>query len=730
MKKLFLFAPLLLCVLALNAHAQKVSALANVAAVSSNTLFSVASGGTATRSIAFGQLEAQLRTNNFSRSTNSTFAAYDNLALTGSNVALPLIIMDDDFGFDVGGTEALQVLFALEAKNLCRLLAVTTVCTNEFAAAVVNAFVKYHRPQPLAIGINTNSSYAGGYSVADFSFATNYPTDFFYNSNAPSAMAALRTSLALVPDGSVIFITSGQLDNLYRLNLTAADAISPLTGAQLIAAKVKRFVVMGGDYLGSPPIGNSYNFTTSPTAGAVWNSITNSTWFVGDTLGATANSGQNYAVWPAQSPAFGAATNYLALHGSPIRPAWDSFAVVAAVCGLTWNGTNLLGIAQTGTNYVSAASGTNTFFIGAGNHAFLTNILAAASWTNLLNGLMDDPSPRDAKIFRSGDTMTGPLKLNFNSTNAVVIAKAATVSSGIILNTYSNQLQIGEDRGLPSNVSGAYTQDGGTNMPFTKLELVGRTSALNTTTEPMLQFSRPANYGSTFASAARFGLGCFTATDGSKGQLVLQMKAASTTFLGNAAGWSDAVYWRNDLSQINAGPILSPLGTINAVSFGYSGTVSNGLYFPSAAEVGLVANGNEKLRVYSGGIALTATNAINFSPTSFANATDVRLGRAAGGGLDIRTIISGAYTNVLVWGVGSFGTAATNTFTATGITNTATVNRQAIFNATAVSWQVKNNAGTVVYIAPAVSTTNICITLQPGGAITAASDLQGTLLDW
>lgn len=59
MKKLLLTV-WLLAALTLSSHAQKVSALPNVTTLTSNSLFSVASGGTATRSIAFGQLTQQL----------------------------------------------------------------------------------------------------------------------------------------------------------------------------------------------------------------------------------------------------------------------------------------------------------------------------------------------------------------------------------------------------------------------------------------------------------------------------------------------------------------------------------------------------------------------------------------------------------------------------------------------------------------------------------------------
>lgn len=80
-------------------------------------------------------------------------------------------------------------------------------------------------------------------------------------------------------------------------------------------------------------------------------------------------------------------------------------------------------------------------------------------------------------------------------------------------------------------------------------------------------------------------------------------------------------------------------------------------------------------------------------------------------------------------GFASYAVAATNTLAATGITNTSSINRQVMVTATATSYQIKNSAGTVVAITPTLTSTLVW-TLQPGGAVTAASGLAGNLLDW
>ncbi len=81
-------------------------------------------------------------------------------------------------------------------------------------------------------------------------------------------------------------------------------------------------------------------------------------------------------------------------------------------------------------------------------------------------------------------------------------------------------------------------------------------------------------------------------------------------------------------------------------------------------------------------------------------------------------------------GIATYSTTATNAIAATGITNTSTFNRTAMLNATAVAYQIKNHDATIIYNSGTVTVLGLPIPLQPGGAITAASGLAGTLLPY
>jgi hypothetical protein len=81
-------------------------------------------------------------------------------------------------------------------------------------------------------------------------------------------------------------------------------------------------------------------------------------------------------------------------------------------------------------------------------------------------------------------------------------------------------------------------------------------------------------------------------------------------------------------------------------------------------------------------------------------------------------------------GIATYSVTATNAIAATGITNTSLFNRHAMLTVTAVAFAIKNYEGTIIYNSPAALTATMSVPLQPGGAITAASGLSGTLLPY
>ncbi|MFC4243415.1 nucleoside hydrolase [Gryllotalpicola reticulitermitis] len=80
------------------------------------------------------------------------------------------------------------------------------------------------------------------------------------DSEPDDAVAVHRRALDASPDRSVTVVSIGFFDNLERLIDSSGDDASPLSGLELIRAKVERLVVMGGHF----PAGHEFNIEQSP----------------------------------------------------------------------------------------------------------------------------------------------------------------------------------------------------------------------------------------------------------------------------------------------------------------------------------------------------------------------------------------------------------------------------------------------------------------------------------
>ena len=143
-------------------------------------------------------------------------------------------------------------------------------------------------------------------------------------------------------DHSIHLISIGFLTNLAELLRSEPDDISPLSGLDLISAKVSEFVVMGGKY----PSGWGYNFggvDPDSTAYVVshWPKDVAITYSGGE-LGGKIFSGEHLAeLSPPDSPTLAAYQWYVG-RCSTIRESWDPLTVLYGIVGL--DGFNSLGL--------------------------------------------------------------------------------------------------------------------------------------------------------------------------------------------------------------------------------------------------------------------------------------------------------------------------------------------------------------------------------------------------
>ena len=176
-------------------------------------------------------------------------------------------VFDTDLGNDVDDAMALAIIHALQSRGECEVLAITITKDNPYVAPmadILNTF--YGRPDiPMAIVKNGMAKEEGKYNrqvyeQKDDNGNPRYPHTLTPkdSANLPDAVPFLRKLLASQPDNSVVLVQVGFFTNFARLLDTSADGISPLTGKELIAKKVKYLSLMAGAFA-EPPGFIEYN---------------------------------------------------------------------------------------------------------------------------------------------------------------------------------------------------------------------------------------------------------------------------------------------------------------------------------------------------------------------------------------------------------------------------------------------------------------------------------------
>ncbi|MGB8223749.1 MAG: nucleoside hydrolase [Polyangiales bacterium] len=172
------------------------------------------------------------------------------LATTGcgssnDDTAKTQVIFDTDWGPDVDDVGALAVLHALADNGEVAVLGMAISYAGNKAATsldAVNTF--YGRPDIPIASIDNTRPDPVAYRIA---IADEFPNDITPG-EVEEPVALYRRILAAQPDKSVTIISVGFLTNLAALLESEGDAVSPLTGLELVQRKVALYVQMGGRY--------------------------------------------------------------------------------------------------------------------------------------------------------------------------------------------------------------------------------------------------------------------------------------------------------------------------------------------------------------------------------------------------------------------------------------------------------------------------------------------------
>jgi inosine-uridine nucleoside N-ribohydrolase len=161
--------------------------------------------------------------------------------------ATPLIF-DTDIGNDVDDCLALAMLHSFESRGEIRIVAVTITKDNPWAPRLTSAINRFYGRPGIPIGMVHN----GKTKDEGYLRKTLEAGHYGYDEHAGDAVNLLRHSLQTQADGSVVIVQVGFSTNLAQLLDSSGDR-------DLVRRKVKRLVVMAGDFSGG---GQEYNIKT------------------------------------------------------------------------------------------------------------------------------------------------------------------------------------------------------------------------------------------------------------------------------------------------------------------------------------------------------------------------------------------------------------------------------------------------------------------------------------
>ena len=198
------------------------------------------------------------------------------------------IIFDTDMGNDADDAMALAILNAFVDRGECDLLAVTLTKSAPNAAPYIQMVNSYCGHPDIPIGMTTevrtpdDGRYIG--HVFDLKDETGNPLFVRPEVTPLPAVQLLRQKLAEAEDHSVVIVMVGFSTNMAALLDSPADDISPLTGKELAAQKVKLLSTMFGKFNNEP--GKEYNVVTDiPSAQKVAAEWPTPIWFSGYEIG-------------------------------------------------------------------------------------------------------------------------------------------------------------------------------------------------------------------------------------------------------------------------------------------------------------------------------------------------------------------------------------------------------------------------------------------------------------
>lgn len=249
--------------------------------------------------------------------------------MSGSIPALPerdrpIIILDTDFGGDADDLGAIAMLHDYADQGAIEFKAIISWSHEAYAVPALAAINQYYQRPDLPVGVREVAPWRTEWNHTK-AIADQFPYDPSIVDQASPAVRLYRTVLAGAENNSVTIVTVGPLANIQNLLQSPADTIAPLSGAELVDAKVDKFVMMGGQFPdGITAHGAEWNFDGNMPGVTkyVLETLERPIIFSGYEVGEALRVGQELNAHPDQTPIY-VGYKYFSEHAPWMKPDYE-----------------------------------------------------------------------------------------------------------------------------------------------------------------------------------------------------------------------------------------------------------------------------------------------------------------------------------------------------------------------------------------------------------------------
>lgn len=307
------------------------------------------------------------------------------------------VIVLTDYAGDCDDAAAMAIAARAHEQGEINLLGVVVTSTVATSAPGVRGQLDAYGLQSVPV-----YAYQGAVGTYNDRFSIQVRDEFGVPGQTRTAyqddVTGLRTLLAAAPNGSVKLIDIGAPVSTARLLASPADGISPMTGTELIAAKVVGLWAMAGNF----PTGVSeYNMNRDVASSqAVYSNWPTPIYAHGGEVGGTIFTGPAPGTFYGADPVKTAFDAFANIYGGSLqngrRQSWDPATVHHAIYG----NQALYSLSEAGTIAIDGA-GVSTWTAGGGNRQYVIKAATDAEIAASMQALIDDyaiivPSPSAA----------------------------------------------------------------------------------------------------------------------------------------------------------------------------------------------------------------------------------------------------------------------------------------------------------------------------------------------